>query len=429
MNITAVFRLLTGLMPTLVVLTCWVPGNAFADSAGSHDHPLLSRYPGSKIIAYDAKEYDAVAIEGSKKRQWVYGKTTWIVYQVSADNSTLQVYRNYQVALADAGFDVAYACELEACGRHFIKNSLESMGRMVGGSEGWMPGSGRYIAASKSDADGDKTWVSILVHERDTNGTVAIREEIVEPQVARTVALATPFGTNFVGAKQFGGKYRKYDSVKVPAAGASNGKLGSVLSLEGELSWKVYVLRRSVAAIEVIHSYRRALQAAGYEHLFFCWRHDCGDSFMRDSLELGRSITPNGDHWIEDSQFYLLMRRESAEGAVHMAIWAYTQPNGYDAVRALRVVAKPLALGLIKVSAESMAKKLRSDGVVRVYGIYFDLDKDRVRPDSKPVLDEIAHMLTSNPDISLYVDGHTDSQGGESYNLDLSKRRAFSMRS
>lgn len=424
MNMHVNSRTAIKMLLTLGVLICAFQASAATDIAGSHDHPLLSRYPGSRIIAYEAKDYDAVSIRDSKEGRWVYGKTTWIVYQASADNSTLQVYRNYQAALSDAGFDVTYACELDACGRNFIENSLESMDRMVGGSEGWMPKSGRYLAASKANAAGDKTWVSLLVHERDRSGTLAIREEIVEPQKPRAVNLAGPFETNFPGAKRFGDKYRKYDEVKVPAAATENGKLRSVLSLEGELSWKVYALRRHVAALEVIHSYRQALEAAGYEKLFSCSRRSCGRSFMRDSLELGRSFTPNGDHWIENSEYYVLMRRESAQGTVHMAIWGYTQPNDYDAVRALRVVAKPLRLGLIKVSAEAMAKQLRTAGMVQIYGIYFDVDKTSVRADSKPVLDEIARMLGANKDIALFVDGHTDAQGEDQYNLGLSKRRA-----
>ncbi|MGA8278228.1 MAG: OmpA family protein [Rhodanobacteraceae bacterium] len=420
----SISRVLIRMIVTLGVVACCLPTRAVADIAGSRDHPLLSRYPGSEIIAYEAKDYDAILIASDKKSHWVTGKMTWIVYQAAADNSTLQIYRNYQVALADAGFEVAYACEREACGRDFIKHSINARGRMVGGAEYWMPGSGRYLAASKSDSNGNKTWVSLLVHERDRAGTVAIRESIVESGKARAVNLASELEANFPGARRFGGLYRKYDEAKVPVAAADHNELTHVLALEGELQWKVYALPRHISGIEVLTSYTHALHDAGFEEVFQCGGSECGNAFMRESLALSRSITKNGDHWIEDSVFYRLMRRESASGTVHMAIWAYTQPNGYDAVRGLRVVAKPLRLGLIKVSAEAMAKELRTGGKVQIYGIYFDVDKARVRADSKPVLDEIARMLTANKDIALYVDGHTDSQGEDPYNLDLSERRA-----
>lgn len=37
-------------------------------------------------------------------------------------------------------------------------------------------------------------------------------------------------------------------------------------------------------------------------------------------------------------------------------------------------------------------------------------------------------MLTENPDVKINIIGHTDSDGDEAHNLDLSKRRAASVR-
>ena len=64
-----------------------------------------------------------------------------------------------------------------------------------------------------------------------------------------------------------------------------------------------------------------------------------------------------------------------------------------------------------------------------IYGIYFDFDKDTIKPESEPVLKEIVKAMTDNPDWKLRVDGHTDNIGGEAHNLDLSKRRAASVKS
>jgi outer membrane protein OmpA-like peptidoglycan-associated protein len=63
-----------------------------------------------------------------------------------------------------------------------------------------------------------------------------------------------------------------------------------------------------------------------------------------------------------------------------------------------------------------------------VYGIYFDFNSDKIKPESKQVLDEIADALKNNPDWKLTVDGHTDNIGGDAYNLDLSKRRSASVK-
>jgi outer membrane protein OmpA-like peptidoglycan-associated protein len=62
------------------------------------------------------------------------------------------------------------------------------------------------------------------------------------------------------------------------------------------------------------------------------------------------------------------------------------------------------------------------------YGIYFDFAKATLKPESEPVLKEIAQALKDNPDWKLTVEGHTDNIGGDAYNLDLSKRRALAVK-
>jgi outer membrane protein OmpA-like peptidoglycan-associated protein len=62
------------------------------------------------------------------------------------------------------------------------------------------------------------------------------------------------------------------------------------------------------------------------------------------------------------------------------------------------------------------------------YGIYFDFNKDTIKPESEPVLKEIVQAMTDNPDWKLTVEGNTDNIGGDAYNLDLSKRRAAAVK-
>ena len=76
------------------------------------------------------------------------------------------------------------------------------------------------------------------------------------------------------------------------------------------------------------------------------------------------------------------------------------------------------------VNAADMSSSINGSGKVALYGITFDTDKDAIRPDSRPTLQEIAKLLSSNPRLKLHVVGHTDDQGKSDYNLDLSRRRA-----
>jgi OmpA-OmpF porin, OOP family len=60
--------------------------------------------------------------------------------------------------------------------------------------------------------------------------------------------------------------------------------------------------------------------------------------------------------------------------------------------------------------------------------IHFEFNKDKIRPESFPVLDAIVEVLQKNPDIKIEVQGHTDNKGNAKYNKDLSNRRAASVR-
>jgi hypothetical protein len=73
---------------------------------------------------------------------------------------------------------------------------------------------------------------------------------------------------------------------------------------------------------------------------------------------------------------------------------------------------------------QQLAKSKRVD----VYGIYFDFASDSLRPESAPILQEIATALASHPEWKLTITGHTDSVGGSASNLDLSRRRSARVR-
>ena len=59
--------------------------------------------------------------------------------------------------------------------------------------------------------------------------------------------------------------------------------------------------------------------------------------------------------------------------------------------------------------------------------VHFATDKADIQERSYALLDEIASVLKANPDIQVRVEGHTDSRGSESYNMELSQGRAESV--
>lgn len=58
--------------------------------------------------------------------------------------------------------------------------------------------------------------------------------------------------------------------------------------------------------------------------------------------------------------------------------------------------------------------------------IYFDLDKDEVKPDQRPILEQKAAIMLANPGLRIRIAGHADERGSDEYNLVLGTRRATS---
>ncbi|MCU0378821.1 MAG: OmpA family protein [Bacteroidales bacterium] len=82
----------------------------------------------------------------------------------------------------------------------------------------------------------------------------------------------------------------------------------------------------------------------------------------------------------------------------------------------------------IAVGAPDTRNKLITEGKLVTYGIYFEVNKDVVKPESYGTLKEIAAVLQENPDVRVKIVGHTDSDGADASNLDLSKRRGASVK-
>ncbi|MEA3245143.1 MAG: peptidoglycan-associated lipoprotein Pal [Gemmatimonadota bacterium] len=59
--------------------------------------------------------------------------------------------------------------------------------------------------------------------------------------------------------------------------------------------------------------------------------------------------------------------------------------------------------------------------------VYFDYDKDEIRPDQQATLDAKVPILNANADMRIRIEGNTDDRGSDEYNLALGQRRAASV--
>jgi outer membrane protein OmpA-like peptidoglycan-associated protein len=101
---------------------------AAQDVAGSSDHPLVPRYPGSSICVYDVEEFGRYRLvvgpekveppKASMVTESLEGRVTRITYGLRGERSSLEVFRNYELALKEAGFEQVWRCEAEQCVEH-----------------------------------------------------------------------------------------------------------------------------------------------------------------------------------------------------------------------------------------------------------------------------------------------------------------------
>lgn len=79
-------------------------------------------------------------------------------------------------------------------------------------------------------------------------------------------------------------------------------------------------------------------------------------------------------------------------------------------------------------STPDMRNKLITEGKLVTTGILFDTGSDKIKPESYGVLKEIAKVLTDNSEVKIKIIGHTDSDGNDATNLELSKKRSASVK-
>jgi outer membrane protein OmpA-like peptidoglycan-associated protein len=129
-------------------------------------------------------------------------------------------------------------------------------------------------------------------------------------------------------------------------------------------------------------------------------------------------------------QIGALVYEQTSRNAVHIKlvkdgkeIWAKEDPYGGDRYY-LWFIEKEAMQQDVVADAKFMSEGITSAGHVAIYGIYFDFNKSDVKPESEPALNEIAKVLSGNPNLKVLIVGHTDNVGGIDYNMKLSLARA-----
>jgi len=71
--------------------------------------------------------------------------------------------------------------------------------------------------------------------------------------------------------------------------------------------------------------------------------------------------------------------------------------------------------------------RVMQDGKIIANGIRFDIGKASIKPESMGIINEIVGLMNKYPDLKFSVEGHTDSDGNDELNMELSQKRAESV--
>jgi outer membrane protein OmpA-like peptidoglycan-associated protein len=210
-------------------------------------------------------------------------------------------------------------------------------------------------------------------------------------------------------------------------------------NLEGRVSRYTYAAPPGRTPTELFRNYRLEFERLGLETLYekkAGERGWFGPTFEKVAAEddLSQILAYN------EAEERLLVGRSRSAKPTYYVVFVTAYRDGVIPERLRGTIDKGRALAHVAVvspdvleekmafvNADEMAQAIRGSGRVALYGVYFDTDKDAIRPDSAPTLEEIAKLLRSNAGMRLHVVGHTDNQGRADYNLDLSRRRAASV--
>ncbi len=134
--------------------------------------------------------------------------------------------------------------------------------------------------------------------------------------------------------------------------------------------------------------------------------------------------------WKQGSRFRVYLDEEKIYD-IPLA-WNMTVPIG--AVRFLSEISREDEYYLISnlrlaVGKPDMRSKLITEGKLVTYGITFETNSDVVKASSHGTLKKIAQVLNENPDVQVLITGHTDADGQDDYNMELSSKRAMSVKS
>ncbi|MCP4325536.1 MAG: OmpA family protein [Alteromonadales bacterium] len=140
------------------------------------DHSLLRRYPTAKLRNNSSAEYEKITVplvDGELSLTGDLDKHYYIIKHVSS----LKVFRNYEHALKQEGFEVIAHCELEQCG---YESQIQALGNGISLEQVYNYYNNPYYILAKKES----FYVGLFVGANED--TVAVQQIIIETKALET---------------------------------------------------------------------------------------------------------------------------------------------------------------------------------------------------------------------------------------------------
>lgn len=173
--------------------------NFSKDIAGGSDHSMVRRYEGSMLYMYGGENLGQSRIvdvaQGKPVLRKVEGRTANRFYWGPKGRSPLEVHRNYQQALAAAGFKVLYACETDQCEKDRVQPLVQELPREASWKEfnahvssifnsGSQPRF--HLVSAAKQVPGGTIHVQVSLSDHNEFGRVRQFVQVIEPATLET---------------------------------------------------------------------------------------------------------------------------------------------------------------------------------------------------------------------------------------------------
>jgi len=235
-------------------------------------------------------------------------------------------------------------------------------------------------------------------------------------------------------------EYEEVRFLKPPLDAGGNGMVPLTdafsIPLAGRATTIVYRGPNGRSSLEVFRNYIDRLSGAGFAIVAKCRGMECGldgnNQFIQRLYFRGaRAHTRDSEPIMSSDRdliVYTLLQKKSSAGDVWVSLYGSEFQYGGTLTPTIAVSVletKQMETGnMTYVDALGMQEAIENTGRVALYGIYFDLNKADLKPESARQIKEIAQLLKNKPALKVLVVGHTDNSGDLGYNMELSEMRA-----